>query len=235
LCAVNYDIFYREKKAFDPDLIVMCFVNYTQPDRRFMNLLTDSARKIPMVTVGLELVDKIYGKVEAISNFQNIKRWDGGKNILQVSCQMLGLSVELIGSGDFFAQRGRNKPKILVVDDIAMLLRQIHMLLKEKYDVEVANSGMAAMAAIGRGKPDLILLDYNMPVDDGKRIFEALKASDATKDIPVVFLTGVSDYERVEEIIALRPAGYLLKPPDKDKLVEMIDMVLERQRQRIVK
>ena len=51
--------------------------------------------------------------------------------------------------------------------------------------------------------------------------------SDETKDIPVIFLTGVSEHSKVEEIIELKPEGYLLKPPDRDKLFEMIEKVLK--------
>jgi CheY-like chemotaxis protein len=109
------------------------------------------------------------------------------------------------------------------------------MMLKDRYDVEVATTGVQAMASIGRMKPDLILLDYAMPVHDGKKVFEVLKLSEETKDIPVVFLTGVSDNARVEEIINLRPAGYLLKPPNKERLVEMIENVLARKRSKIEK
>ena len=126
-------------------------------------------------------------------------------------------------------------PLILVVVDFALMLRQLRGMLKDKYDVEVATSGVQAMTSIGRNRPDLILLDYAMPVYDGKQIFEALKVSDEAKDIPVVFLTGVSEHSKVEEIIDLKPAGYLLKPPDNDKLLEMIEKVLERQRRKLAK
>ena len=91
----------------------------------------------------------------------------------------------------------------------------------------MATSGVQAMSVIGRQHPDLILLDYAMPVYNGKKIFEVLKMSDETKDIPVIFLTGVSEHSKVEEIIELKPEGYLLKPPDRDKLFEMIEKVLK--------
>ena len=231
LCTTDYNVLQETIKVFEPDLIVICFAKYMKPDSRFFDFLKDKGRRTPVITAGLEVVDATYDKVNSNSNFENIKRWDANKLILQRCCNMLGLSMNSI---DQLSEDEENqKPLILVVDDFAMLLRQIRMMLKDMYDVEVATSGVQAMTAIGRRKPDLILLDYAMPVHDGKKIFEVLKAKPETKDIPVVFLTGVSDYERVEEIINLHPAGYLLKPPVKERLVEMIENVLERRRKKI--
>ncbi|MBR1673229.1 MAG: response regulator [Fretibacterium sp.] len=119
------------------------------------------------------------------------------------------------------------KKKILAVDDNGPTLRVIKAMLEsELYDVTIVNSGMNAMKAIGKSRPDLVLLDYEMPVCDGRQVFEMIRADDEIKDIPVVFLTGVNDREHIEPILALRPAGYLLKPLDKKKLLETIRKAL---------
>ncbi|MBQ9565070.1 MAG: response regulator [Synergistaceae bacterium] len=122
---------------------------------------------------------------------------------------------------------GGARKKILAVDDNGPTLRVIKAMLEsESYDVTIVNSGMNAMKAIGKSRPDLVLLDYEMPVCDGRQVFEMIRADEEIKNIPVVFLTGVNDREHIEPILALRPAGYLLKPLDKRKLLETIGNAL---------
>ena len=60
-------------------------------------------------------------------------------------------------------------------------------------------------------KVDLILLDYEMPVVDGPQVLQMLRQDPATKDIPVVFLTGIGTKEAVSRVMALKPDGYILK------------------------
>lgn len=232
LCVIDYDVYQGVSKLFKPDLVVICFVKYTQPDKRFMEMIAESNRRVPVITVGLEMVDSTFEKIHAGTGFTNLTKWGGSNAILQKCCDILGISPISMEMGTV-NRLEEGRPLILVVDDFGLLLRQIRGMLKDKYDVEVATSGVQAMSSVGRNRPDLILLDYAMPGYDGKQIFEAMKTSDETRDIPVVFLTGVSEHTKVEEIIGLKPAGYLLKPPDKDKLIEMIEAVLERQRRKL--
>ena len=119
-----------------------------------------------------------------------------------------------------------DKKTILVVDDNATTLRGIKTVLEKKYDVVLANSGTKAIAQISRRKPDLILLDYEMPVCDGKQTFEMIRADEEMADIPVVFLTGVNDKAHIHAVLRLMPAGYLLKPYEPEKLLDTISRVL---------
>jgi PleD family two-component response regulator len=227
-------MFQGVRKVFKPDLVVICFVDYLKPDSRFMSFIEDKNRSVPVLTVGIEVVDAFYAKTQTGGGIVHLPRKAPAQIFLQQVCSLVGLSMHSINHTPSSLNES-GKPRILVVDDFGMLLRQVRMMLKDRYDVEVATTGVQAMASIGRMKPDLILLDYAMPVHDGKKVFEVLKLSEETKDIPVVFLTGVSDNARVEEIINLRPAGYLLKPPNKERLVEMIENVLARKRSKIEK
>ncbi len=118
---------------------------------------------------------------------------------------------------------------ILIVDDNAMVLRNIKQMIQEKYSVAVATSGSQCFTQIGKKKPDLILLDYQMPIMDGKMVLEMLQQDEETKQIPVVFLTSESDRDVVSEILRLKPAGYLLKTPAKDRLMETIQHALEQE------
>ena len=101
--------------------------------------------------------------------------------------------------------------KILVVDDSATIRQAMKVLLEEEYQVQLAESGVAAIRAISLNRPDLILLDYEMPVCDGKQTLEMLRSESSFADIPVFFLTGRSDPAVVRKLLSLKPAGYLLK------------------------
>lgn len=111
---------------------------------------------------------------------------------------------------------------ILVVDDDPIMLKTVKEQLRDDYDVATAISGKIAMKFLERKKTDLILLDYEMPGETGPEVLEKIRDNASTKDIPVVFLTGVSDKDKIQEAIALRPKGYLLKPIDHDKLMATI-------------
>lgn len=103
------------------------------------------------------------------------------------------------------------RQKILVVDDSMTIRRAMKGLLEDRYQVQLAESGVAAIRAISLNRPDLVLLDYEMPVCDGKQTLEMLRSEPSFADIPVFFLTGRSDPEVVRKLLSLKPAGYLLK------------------------
>ncbi len=108
------------------------------------------------------------------------------------------------------------KQKILVVDDSGLILQAMKELLGKDYDVATATSGMSAIRCIMLDRPDLVLLDYEMPVCDGSQVLEMIRSEKDFTDIPVIFLTGRTDRESVQKVLALKPAGYLLKaqPPE---------------------
>ncbi len=115
---------------------------------------------------------------------------------------------------------------VLVVDDSPAMLRTMQAMLSKRYRVIFATSGAQAIALTGKERPDLILLDYEMPVVNGKMTLEMLRSEESTKDIPVVFLTGVDDADHVHEVVALKPQGYLLKPPSEERIFSTIEELL---------
>lgn len=119
------------------------------------------------------------------------------------------------------------KKRILVVDDDAAILRLIKTYLGLTYDVATAISGAVALKYLSSKHVDLILLDYEMPEEKGPEVLEKIRSMDKLKDTPVIFLTGVSDTEKIKKVLVLKPQGYLLKPIDHDKLLESIKKVLE--------
>lgn len=108
---------------------------------------------------------------------------------------------------------------ILVVDDDVRMLRLIKKYLESDYDVATAVNGRVALKFLETRHTDLILLDYEMPLDDGPSVLGKIRQSSEHKDLPVVFLTGVSSKEKIQEVLQLRPQGYLLKPINRQKLL----------------
>ena len=122
------------------------------------------------------------------------------------------------------------RKKILVVDDSGAMLRNVKSWLEGKYDVSLANSGTMAIKYLALNRPDLVLLDYEMPVIDGKQVLEMLRSEPEFADVPVFFLTGRDDRESVMEVMSLRPEGYLLKSMSPDRILNEIDQFFERRK-----
>ncbi len=108
--------------------------------------------------------------------------------------------------------------RILTVDDNSMILRNVKEILGNDYEVAVAPSGKKAFEILEKKIYDLVLLDYEMPEMSGLEIFRKIKKTPAFKDIPVIFLTGVQERDRIMEVVELKPAGYILKPLDSKQL-----------------
>ncbi len=115
------------------------------------------------------------------------------------------------------------RKRILVVDDSGPTLLTIKRWLEGKYDVSVVNSARNALTFLEMKGTDLILLDYEMPVKNGREMLEELHNNPDLKNIPVIFLSGKADAHIVSEILDLKPQGYLLKSMPSEDIVERID------------
>lgn len=120
----------------------------------------------------------------------------------------------------------QGKKRILIVDDDVSMLKTIKGHLDGLYNISTATSGALAKKFLAKKTADLILLDYEMPYESGAEVMRVLRANKQTKDIPIVFLTGVNDTAKIQEVLALKPQGYLLKPVQHDLLLQKIEEVL---------
>ncbi|HBU11439.1 MAG TPA: response regulator [Clostridiales bacterium] len=121
----------------------------------------------------------------------------------------------------------RKLKKILVVDDSGSILRSIKGWLENKYSVFLANSGAMAIKYLTLNKPDLVLLDYEMPVVDGRQVLEMIRTETDFSDIPVIFLTKKGDKESIMSVRPLKPEGYLLKTLEPAQIVKAVDDFFE--------
>jgi len=106
-----------------------------------------------------------------------------------------------------------NSGIILVVDDYPLNLEMLcACLLRAEYQVLVADTGELALEIAASQQPDLILLDIRMPDMDGYEVCRRLKASPSTRDIPVIFMTALSETDNKVQGLLLGAADYITKP-----------------------
>ena len=124
-------------------------------------------------------------------------------------------------------QKRHKMKEILLVDDDVTFLKLMKKWMMDKYNVVVVKSGVQAIKYITSHRPDLILLDYDMPIATGNQVLEMIRSEPESEDIPIIFLTGKSDRETVMQVMELKPQGYLLKSMSREKIIEVIDRFFE--------
>ena len=117
-----------------------------------------------------------------------------------------------------------------MVDDSGAMLRNVKGWLEEKYQVILANSGAMAIKYLSTNRPDLVLLDYEMPIVDGKQVLGMIRSEAEFADIPVMFLTSKGDKESVMQVMELKPDGYLLKTMPPEQIKRSVDTFFEKRK-----
>jgi PAS domain S-box-containing protein len=126
-----------------------------------------------------------------------------------------------------------NRPLILIVDDTpANLGVLVDLLSAHELAVSVAEDGDSALEQIEFVMPDLVLLDVLMPNLDGYATCEQLKARPATRDIPVIFMTGLTDAVNKVKGFELGAVDYITKPFQHEEVLARINMHLTLQQLR---
>jgi len=112
---------------------------------------------------------------------------------------------------------------VIIEDDLTFLdLLRVH-LASAGHEVLAAEDAVLGLRAVIDNAPDLILLDLSVPYLDGFEILEALRTDPATRDIPVLVLTGRGDDETYTRARELGAAQLLTKPVERDLLMKAID------------
>ncbi|MCR4591463.1 MAG: response regulator [Lachnospiraceae bacterium] len=219
-------------RVYEPDLTVISLVGAQDYEKSLFRILSVYFHSIPVLTIGTEREKESFLRFYEDGQFQNLIRPLENRDIVAAVCRRLRIPV--IDDRMMAAEEPSSpqeptslRENVLVVDDDPLTLRGIREMLRSHYDVSVATSGTKALTAIGKRRPDLIILDYEMPVCDGKQTLEMIRADEELKDIPVIFLTGFNDKAHVEAVLRLKPEGYLLKPPTKDDLISAIRQTID--------
>lgn len=107
----------------------------------------------------------------------------GNERIVETICELLGLHYNRTKR---LVETAYVRKCVLAIDDNEMKLRMLNEMLKEDYDVMLANSAMKALTIIGKRAPDVILLDYEMPICDGRMALQMIREVEEAKEIPVI-------------------------------------------------
>lgn len=219
LCAKQLEMIQTMVGILKPDLVILSNLE-PEKDQKTLNWFQEKHSKLPVLIV-LSSEDQQTGKgLFKKPQFEKLTS-PFTKNSLQTKCTQI-LSKNNPGKNTSIMK------KILVVDDTPIMLRDLKKMLENTYDVVLASSGRQALQTILKEEPDLVLLDYEMPEMDGREVFETMLADKDMKNIPVVFLTSVSDREAVFSILQSKPADYILKPVNQDRLFNTIKNVLKK-------
>ncbi len=125
-----------------------------------------------------------------------------------------------------------SKSEILIVDDIKSNIDLLVSVLKKNYKFSVATNGLNALEYVKDNQVDLILLDIMMPEMDGYKVCERLKNDNNTKDIPVIFITALSEIDNKTRGFEIGAVDYITKPFDIEEVKARIQTHLNLKKAR---
>ena len=225
MCVDSLELVKGMVKVYEPEMAVVCLVGVGELDHKILDFFENRRRNVPVLLIGTPEECKYFQKYYDSEQFDFITRPTTLTELMEKCSAILKLEEEMDEAVQEIEEAEARK-RILVVDDSGILLRSVKTMLADRYEVAVATDGKKAIERAKRRKPDLILLDYEMPVMDGKETLEELRKDEELKDIPVVVLTSVADRESISHVLKLKPQGYLLKPIDQKRMFETIESVL---------
>lgn len=246
------EIFKGMFKLNKPDAIVMFYNEINEDNEQIVGEIKKEYKNIPVVCAGIKYEEGKMSKALLSKQFEYMEEPYTVEELIEKVEYILKKdisedeSTENGGSEKSESQKEKNegtekdkavtesvpeseagKKSILLVDDSGMFLRMMKRLLEEEYNVDMTTSGLKAITMAKEKRPDLILLDYEMPLYDGRETMIKLRQSEQTKDIPIVFVTAVNDKEHIRSVLTLKPTAYLLKPIDKDRVFKTIKDILK--------
>lgn len=245
-CSLHYVDLVRHLELFKPELFILCLKNESENTIRSMIEFKKQCEKQNVVFIILgDETDCEQFKQEAryVADLVLVKPITNRQIIVQIEnclAERRQIESEVLEEnrklraecGDtceiepgIFARvvpTPQIKKHVLVVDDDANMLKLIKRYLEDSYEVATALNGKLAVQFLARKHTDLIVLDYMMPEGAGDEVLAVVRSYDKTKNIPVLFLTGVTDPEKIKKVLAFKPQGYLLKPVDREKLLAAV-------------
>lgn len=244
MCVNNPGMVKGMLKLNKPNLVILSLNGLDMDGKQILAELKANYAYTPVICIGTKAEQSDFSAYINTTQFKVLTRPLSNDLIVKEACRLLGVRYEgskqeVLRLEDLQEPEDEipkvqevksDRKSVLLVDDDKVMLRTLSSALAERYDVRVANSGMSALTLIGKSVPDIIFLDYEMPMCDGKMTMQMMREVDEAKDIPIIFLTGFRDAEHVKEVIGLKPAGYLVKPPDLDKIFQIIEDVLAKKK-----
>jgi methyl-accepting chemotaxis protein len=129
----------------------------------------------------------------------------------------------------FIDSGGSRNKKILLVDDDELHLEITEAMLKNDYDIIIANSGNEALTQFHQGLvPDLILLDLVMPDMDGWDTFEIIKGIGALHDVPIAFFSSSFEIDDIRRAFDIGANEYISKPVKREELLKTVSEMFNK-------
>ena len=226
LCVDSLEMVRGMVRVYEPEMAVICLIGVGELDHKILDFFENRRSNVPVLLIGTPEECKYFQKYYDNEQFDFLTRPTTLFELMEKCFSVLKLEDAEDGQQETEEAKAEVKKRILVVDDSGILLRSVKTMLADQYEVAVATDGKKAIERAKRRRPDLILLDYEMPVMDGKETLEELRKDEELKDIPVVFLTSVADRDSIAPVLKLKPEGYLLKPIDQKRMFETIESML---------
>ena len=217
------DIREISRRAGKVDLFILYLSDVITDDIDNMTILNEILGEVDikeqtMILVGeREYMRDITKKKPELRNFELL--------LLPIDMNKLGDIVERVVVDD--SEGGRKR--VLIVDDDPAFAKVVRSWIGDRYQTNIVLNGTQAITFLVKNKVDLILLDYEMPIVDGPKVLEMIRAEEELAGIPVVFLTGIGTKESVQRVMSLEPAGYILKSTSRENLLAQISSVLAKQ------
>lgn len=209
-------------RIYRPGILVFHILEWSSDVQEIFEMLREKLDVIPIIIiVTRDMEEQLNSQTISFKNQLVLYRPIKGRDVLEGCFRLLNMEAP-----KHEEHAAASRKRIMIIDDSALVLREIKNMLEKDYEVVLANSGERGLSLIEKKRPDLILLDYDMPGMDGRETFEKIKAEEETMDIPVVFLTAVAERDPILEVLKNLPQGYILKPPSKEKLFSVIKEVL---------
>jgi Response regulator containing CheY-like receiver, AAA-type ATPase, and DNA-binding domains len=120
--------------------------------------------------------------------------------------------------------------KALVVDDSLESRMLLGKILTKAFDAQIieAAHGKEALKKLSTEKPDVVFLDYEMPVMNGKETLKEIRSIREYRNLPVVMVTSHSETDLVRELLSYKVSAYLVKPLSADYVVKRISIIFPK-------
>jgi len=225
----HYEVYLAESalhlnkvlENIDPDLIVL---DVNMPDVDGYEIIKglkadEKYSKIPVIflTSNIDREDVVKGLSLGAADYV-LKPFNADKLIESIENQFNPRNKKKV-----ISEKAAVIPSILVIDDIASMLRTIHHALHDKYEVSLLSKSEVVIDFLHNNKPDLILLDYLMPVINGFELIQSIRALPDYKDTPIIIISTEGTFRNVNEAIKLGASDFIVKPFDPKELNYKVD------------
>jgi len=217
---VNTEVEELVKHKNDANILIFYLGKFIEDIPQFLVYLKDfcSEEEKVLILLGngdeLETVQDVIPETSIAATFER-----------PIDLQKLTQAIDKVSSS---VDNNEFKRSILLVDDDTTFLKMMKNWLEKYYRVTIVTSGTQALMYLADNKPDLILLDYEMPVTSGPQVLEMIRSETKVGKVPVMFLTGKSDKESIVKVLSLKPDGYLLKSLNREQILATLSQFFSK-------